>query len=377
MGYQGEKASLNQYSDLLDYCKKNVVTELQDIFDINMQQEFEIRKQILAFIYEPKPPCLDIPLLSFDGGMANLFQGQMTETCILKVAGACPPEFNKHFATDDLKEVFFHTFIGRLGYVESEENKEATAEVIQKELNRLLNIEEFLTLLVTFDVEVKHFSDKFKSLVNSWKDKSAIKDCFRELLEWAMVIEFMVNYKKTNKTRLPFLIIKDGNLSSNAKAITGTLADKVRQFIKGENQLVPIPFIIGAVKSSRYTGDNAMGNIVKKFAKDVPSHSFFKLPKRFEAAVDKDLANNAFKRYFLSLFGGEQVFEIQIPIPLSEDEELRNLVLDLVASQVTFEYGGSISTNSYAHVRASLSEAEARVLQKTVFEELKKDSKND
>jgi hypothetical protein len=308
--------------------------------------------------------------------MATLFPRQMTETCLLKVSGACPPQFESHFQLGELKSLLFHTFVGRLSYSNNNEDPELVNSVIQKELQRILNIPEFLTLLSTFDVTPEHFSAKLKTLANSWKDKASMKDCFRELLEWALIIDFVATHKSDNNGSLPFLVIKDGNLSSNAKAITGTLAEKVKLFIKGENTQIPIPYMVGAVKSSRYTGDNTMGTLVKKIAAEVPSHCFFKLPKKFEAALDKDFSNNSFKRFFLSLFHGEKVFEIQVPLPLADNKELLETTLDLIASQVTFEYGGSIATNSFAHVKASLAESEAKNVEYTVRAELEKESKD-
>jgi hypothetical protein len=375
MGYEGERASPNQYSSLLEYCKKNVMEELQEIYDEDVTQTRELRNQILSFIYKPKPLTSVTPLLSFDGGMATLFHRQMTETCLLKVSGACPPQFESQFKPGELKSLFFHTFVGRLSYSNNNEDPELVNNVIQKELIRILNIPEFIKMLSVLEVEPAHFSAKLKTLANSWKDKASMKDCFRELLEWALVIDFIANRKYDKNQTLPFLVIKDGNLSSNAKAVTGTLAEKMKLFIKGENAQIPIPYIVGAVKSSRYTGDNAMGTIVKRIASEVPSHSFFKLPKKFEAALDKDFANNSFKRFFLSLFHGDKVFEIQIPLPIANNQDLLESTLDLIGSQVTFEYGGSIATNSFAHIKASLAESEAKNLENTVRAELYKESK--
>lgn len=55
--------------------------------------------------------------------------------------------------------------------------------------------------------------------------------------------------------------------------------------------------------------------------------------------------------------------------------------MDIINSQVTFGFGGSISTNSYAHKQASLAESEAKFLTKALKTELildiKKESKDE
>jgi hypothetical protein len=65
------------------------------------------------------------------------------------------------------------------------------------------------------------------------------------------------------------------------------------------------------------------------------------------------------------------VYEIQIPKHISKDKEKVESIFDLIAENVTFSYGGSVSINSFAHIKASLSEAESNLLERNLYFELK------
>ena len=370
MGYESERASLNQYSDLQEYCEKNVYNDLKEIFKSAQTKNSEINREILKIVYSPKENPIQVPLLSFDGGMANLFVGRETELCLLKVAGACPPDSEIFFKEGELKEIFFHCFVGQ---IISAEDDNKSKEVVQKEVLRLQDLKEFKNFLRILGVTPDEFSKEFFKLVEKWKDKSTIKDSLRELLEWALVIDFIAERKVGESESIPYLIIKDGNLSSNPKAITGLLSNKIKDLLNGKNETIKIPYLIGAVKASRYTGDSPIGHVVKRFSKKVKSHEFFRLPAKFEAVADKDFKDKAFQRYFLKIFE-KNIFEIQIPNVIKENEAELHHILDLIASQITFSYGGTISTNSFAHQKASLSEAESKGLEKEIFIELNKDT---
>ena len=95
--------------------------------------------------------------------------------------------------------------------------------------------------------------------------------------------------------------------------------------------------------------------------------------------LDKNFADQPFDRYFLNLFEGESIYEIQIPNVISkhENKKILHKVLDLIASQVTFKYGGSIITNSYAHEQASISAAEGQLLELKISEELDEEIDNE
>lgn len=377
MGYQGEKASLNQASSLYEYIKKNVTEDLRDIFISERNREKKIKEH--KFFYEPKKQILNIPLLSFDGGITTLYEGHLSETCILKIAGACPPEFSSFFKEEELKEIIFHTFSGKVGYTNKSKNSEEESLdlILKTELKRLNSVEEFKTMLSVFNLSPESFEEKFIALINRWDDKTTIKDTFRELLEWSLIVDFL-NNRKNNDKDIPFLIIKDGNISSNPKAVTGAIAEEIKKLLTGNNSKIPIPFLVGAVKSSRYTGDSTFGKFMHKFTRYMTKNCFFRLPPEYEALLDSKFSEKPFDRFFLSLFGGKSVFEIQIPTVLSKnnDERLKT-ILDLIASQITFNYGGSIVTNSFAHKRASIAAADGKLLEEKIRIELNKEIDTD
>jgi hypothetical protein len=380
MGYNGERGSLNQFSDLYRYIESNVKKDLKDLYKESAERNTKINKKELRYFYQAKKIEQSTPLLSFDGGMTTLFPGTVAETCLLKVSAGIPPQFKESLAKEKINDIFFHTFVGKLNFAS---DPEAIKEALKEEVKRLANLKEFQCLLQTFEITLEDFEDKFLNLVNRWSDKSALKDTIRELLEWALIIDFLQNNSFNNKDfdddKLPFLIIKDGNISSNPKAVTMSISTKIKELFNGNNKAIKLPLIVGAVKSSRFTGDSILGKVIIQFGKRLPSHSFFRLPPKYEVLLDKNFADQPFDRYFLNLFQGESIYEIQIPNVISKNtnEKIKEKVLDLIASQVTFRYGGTISTNSYAHEQASISAAEGLRLENKISEELDKEIKDE
>lgn len=380
MGYNGERGSLNQFSDLYQYLESNVKKDLKDLYKESTEADRKINKKELRYFYESKEIKLDTPLLSFDGGMTTLFQGTIAETCLLKVSAGIPPEFEEHFSKENVNDIFFHTFVGKLSF---ESDPAKIKIIVKEEVARLASLKEFQSLLSSFKLSLEEFESSFLNLVNKWTDKSSLKDTIRELLEWSIIINFLNNNslktKKIEGDNIPFLIIKDGNISSNPKAVTNSISNKIKILLKGEDQDLPLPLIVGAVKSSRFTGDSLLGKLIIQFGKRLPSHSFFRLPQQYEVLLDKNFADQPFDRYFLNLFQGESIYEIQIPTVISKNpnQKILEKVLDLIASQVTFRYGGTISTNSYAHEQASISAAEGQRLEDKISEEMDEEIDNE
>ena len=360
MGYTGEKASLNQYSSLYEYCKQKVFSELKEMFESDEIEQNRLSVSDISYSYVPKAITDNIPLVSFDGGLATLFSGTPMELSLIKIAAACPPSHQKDFLEQELKEIIFHVFSGNT--VNSDES------TLKKELQRLGSVDEFVTFLAFLGVEFNEFYYEFKKLVGKWKDSSPLKDSVRELLEWALIFDFYLR-RKEDKNSGEFLVIKDGSLSVNPKAVTGVVSNKIRTVLAGESgENLPV---IGVVKKSRFVGESLIGRIVQFYASRLESHSFFKIPSKYEAIADKDLSLNSFSRYFLTLFGGKSIFEIQIPKTIDRDKNRRELIFDIIAENTTFAYGGSISINSFAHIKASLSEAESRLLERNLYRDLK------
>lgn len=367
MGYNGEKASLNQYTSLYDYCKDRVFSDLKSIFTEDEIEQNKLEISDIPYYYQPKQIKNTVPLVSFDGGLANLFSGSQLEVSLIKVAGACPPEFEKIIDNKLLKEIIFHVFTGKLSHCSN------NSELIKKEIFRLGSLDEFVSFLAFSEIDFNEFYLEFKRLIDKWRDKTALKDSVRELLEWSLIFDFFQKMKELNNS--DYLIIKDGSLSVNAKALTGLVSNKIKNsLMESGDKLIPI---IGVVKKSRFVGETPIGRIVSFYSARLPSHTFFKIPAKYESVMNKDLSSNAFSRYFLSLFGGSSIFEIQIPKPIDQSVELREKIFNILAENTTFSYGGSVSINSFAHIKASLSESDSLLLEKNLYRELKKDNPGD
>lgn len=363
MGYNGEKASLNQYSSLYEYCKKHVILELESLFVEDEVEQKKLELSDLVYVYKPKKPE-NTPLISFDGGLSTLFKGTPMEVSLIKVSGACPPEHEGSFSGIEIPDILFHVFTGGLSSTND------YSPLLKKELNRLCKNDFFLTFLAAIRVDFNTFSEELQKLVEKWKEKSTLRDSFRELLEWSLIFDFISKSKFKKSGVLPFLVVKDGSLTTNARSLTGAVANGIKKFIEDPSEIGMFP-VVGVVKSSRFVGESSIGRIVKSYASMLESHVFFQIPKKYEAVEDKDHAKNAFNRYFLSLFGGSSIYEIQIPKHIALNQEKRELIFDLISENVTFAYGGSVSINSFAHVKASLSEAEGSLLEKNLYFELK------
>jgi hypothetical protein len=379
MGYTGEKASLNQYTDLYNYCSEHVRQELKSLINFGLSQEHEIGIRDLKVVHTPSEVLKSVPLASFDGGMASLFQGEIAEICLIKVAGAAPPDHEEFYEPDAFKDLIFHTFIGKL--LNAKVLGQSEEEILDSEITRLFDVPAFTEAMRVLGLSHEVFKNEFKRLIGKWKDKTSLKDSIRELLEWTLVLNFMYDEQKRSphSTKLlPYLIIKDGNIYPHPHSVTGTFLGKLNELLVGNNPNVRIPYVVGALKTSRFTGESIIGRIVKSYSKTLNKRCFFKIPAKYEAMADKDFKDKPYERYFFSIFGDEHIYEIQIPKALiAKGQDTVDLILDTIAAQSTYLYGGSISTNSYAHIAASLSEAESKFLEQTLQSEIVEEIKNE
>ena len=113
MGYSGERASMNQFESLYEYCQNNVIDTLSIAFSANKKHTLEGLQKQLPFVYQSTNEENVVPLVSFDGGIATLFQHELAETKLIKVAGASPPEWESTF-NGYLEESYFHVMSGLL-----------------------------------------------------------------------------------------------------------------------------------------------------------------------------------------------------------------------------------------------------------------------
>jgi hypothetical protein len=218
-------------------------------------------------------------------------------------------------------------------------------------------------------ISKEDFYVAMRGRVNHLKSKSqdrlvGFEDNIREILEVSGMVVFsydQINNKNLDdykKSEFKYLLIKDGTLFPQPMTVSSTISEAVSKWFQKEN----IP-VIGIVKNSRFVNDDSIwGNVVKQFGKKVRSHSFYRIPSEVEFSIDKNTDKNSYKRYFLSIFGGESIYEIQIPKIITEDVDKLEFVLTRIAGEITYSYDGSISTNSYAHEKASLPEGEAKAL---------------
>ena len=375
MGYKNEGASLNKYSSMKEYCDKHITKALTAVYVSSNKKEEEIKALKPKFEYRTKEKENLVPVIAIDGGMATIFSGAVEETKILKVASGYPPEF-EHFFLKPYED-FIHVFTGQLKWPEGVDK---TVEELSEELiEELLKNETIKKARYILNLEDKSFADAMRSRINHLKGGrpflKGFEDNVREVFELsAMVIltqsqldnELIMNNFSKESLMIPYLLIKDGTLYPSKMTASSLFAEAVAGwFNRGD------VFVVGVVKASRFVNkENSWAKTIHEYAENVPSHTFFRLPDKVEMSIDPHSKDQDFKRYFLSIFGGEGIYEIQIPRVLSNDDLKVKAILDVIASQITFRYGGSISTNSHAHENASLPEAEAKYLTQEIKEDL-------
>lgn len=376
MGYNGEKASVNQYESLYDYVKSNVFDTLFIAFSANKKHTIEGLKKQLPFVYASKvEENNDVPLVSFDGGIATLFPNELPETKLIKVAAASPPEWKDYFE-GYLTDSFFHVSSGFLRWPKgaSLEEEEIIIKTIDDSLKNLMMIE----CLDHLGIDHTEFKQEMIGHLK-YKAGNQVEDCFREIMEWMLIVNFAVrqkNNKKLNfKQTLPYLIVKDGSLYPYSKTVSGIVSNAIERFLDNEQI-----FIVGMVKSSRFVSDDGIyRRTIEQYMKGMNENTFFKLPKDLEKTIDSKEIN--YERIFFSIFGGKSVYEIQISKShILRDAKILTQTLDVLNSQVTFQFGGSVSTNSFAHIEASLSDREAKYLtnelRHEIYEKLKDDEQD-
>lgn len=358
MGYNNEKASVNQYQSLYDYCKSsNLMEKLSLVFKVNKKHSLEALQKQLPFVYVSSHIENTVPLVSVDGGLATLFPNELAETKLIKVASASPPEWQDVFS-DYLSDSYFHVNSGLLKWPQGADLDED--EVIINTIDESLENPMLIEFLDHIGVDQVQYKENMIGHLK-YKKGTQVEDCFREIMEWMLIINFNARQKKNKKidlTRpLPYLIVKDGSLYPYSKSISSPISEGIARYLDNEQI-----FIVGMVKSSRFVSeDGVYRTVIEQYMKKMEKNTFFKLPKELEKKIDNKEIK--YHRIFFSIFGGKSVYEVQIASShVLRDAKILTHTLDVLNSQVTFSFGGSISTNSYAHVEASLSEREAKYL---------------
>jgi hypothetical protein len=360
MGYKNERATINQYSSLEEYARKHVSKTISEISSISTARDMEVKLLKPSFEYCPsKEELRSIPMASVDGGIATIFSGELTETKILRVAAGCAESFSEEFGIKKY-QTFTHLYSGKLKWPEGA--NQTLENVIEENVDILLANPFIIQAVNVLELSL---GDLRQALINQFirlRGKS-IEDNFREILELSMMVCFLDDQKKLRKE---FLLVKDGTLFPSKTTSSSLFSEKVAEYFSE-----PQP-VLGVIKSSRFVNrENAWSKMVINYAKEVKSHTFFRVPKRVELMVDPNSDNIPFNRFFLSLFGGESIYEVQIPKKAGTKDDVKPL-LQALASQITFSYGGSLVVNSYAHEEASLSEAEANYLTEDLRSDLEK-----
>jgi hypothetical protein len=368
VGYNNEKASPNQYQSLYDYCKSsNLMEKIIVVFNINKKHSLDALKKELPFIYESSQnENTDVPLISFDGGIASLFPNELAETKLIKVASASPPEWEEIFSNYQ-SEAFFHVHSGLLKWSKGADLTED--EMILNTIEDSLKNPMMSEFLDHIGLDLTQYRENMIGHLK-YKKGSQVEDCFREIMEWMLIINFNARQKKNKKIDftkvLPYLIVKDGSLYPYAKTVSGPIAEGIHRYLDNEQI-----YIVGMVKSSRFLAeDGVYRRTIQQYMKNMVQNTFFKLPKELEKKMDnKDIK---YHRIFLSIFSGDRVYEVQIAQEhVMKEPKVLTKILDTLNTQITFSYGGSISTNSFAHIEASLSEREAKYLTENLREEIK------
>lgn len=356
MGYTNERASLNQFSDLYKYCKDHVMDQIKTVYLKNAVNEAALLNQELPFMYESLKKDDVVPLVSFDGGLATIFSGELSETKLIKVAGAAPPKWEKTIV--GIQSSMFHVLSGVLKWPEGAGLTQD--EIINQTIDDSLKVDVLVEMLDHLGISADDYKNSMVGHLK-YKQGNQVEDCYREILEWALIVNCTYRQKNNDQVdhsqSIPYLIVKDGSLYPFAKSISELMSKEIEKFLNTGD--CPI---VGMVKASRFLAeDSSYRKSINKYLKKLKNNTFFQIPKKLEAQIDH--RTNFYERFFFSLFGGATVFEIQIPkVNTQKEEGYSKKIMDILNSQVTLNYGGSLSTNSYAHIQASLAENEAKAL---------------
>ena len=365
MGYNNERASLNQFSDLYNYCKEHVLEDIRGIYEKDHKVDPALLLKELPFIYEAKTNEL-VPTVSFDGGLATIFPTELSEVKLIKVAGACSPKWKDSFV--GIQKSMFHILSGILKWPQG---ADLTAqEIINFTIDESLQVDIITEMIDHLGIDLDEYKNSMAEHLR-YKKGNGVEDCFREIMEWALIVNFWAR-QKNNKLidstlPVPYLIVKDGSLYPFAKSVGEVMSREIEKFLSSGN--VPI---VGMVKASRFVSDEgSYRKAINKYTKTIKDNSFFQIPKDLETKIDSRVNN--YERYFFSIFRGKSLYEVQIPkANIAKDESYPKEVMDVLNAQVTFMYGGTVSTNSFAHIEASLAESESRFLTDKLKNDLRK-----
>lgn len=372
MGYNGEKAALNQYTQLKEYLlESGAIDQIKKVFGIteNFRKSVQKEKTQIGEKVDTQPGIKPFSVLAFDAGLARFFKDSPYEVVVLKIAGGGSNEvINKY--SELTKPSYLHVFTGLaknprvFSAITKKEDRIGSSGLAAQEVSRIFE----RGVLASFNELLNEcFSGDFQKEVEAWIQKATklpeIDNLAREFAEWLYVLRAAKATKGCD-----VLIVKDGSLITNQFGSGEALSKRLQSYFSGDIQSLS-PLVVGVVKESRFIKDQ--GHIVSRaiwgFAKKTKGSSFFKIPPNLEAVLDPTPeADRSVDRYFLSIASGKNVFEVQFPKALTSDSELFQRARATIISQITSMYGGSVIANSLAHKAASLSEAEAQALEKHI-----------
>jgi hypothetical protein len=369
MGYKNEYASLNKFSGMKKYFEDKIKKDIIPL--IKETQKNEQKQKSIPLKYQYNPKINEVPCVAFDGGMATLFVGEPSETKILKVSAGFSEEnselFNQDYQSDNI-----HIFTGKLKWLDgiNVTLEDAINELVEIMINNV-TIKECLLIL---GIDSNNFKSNMFNKFFKFEGKS-VEDNVREIFELSAIIVYnekmkknikLIENQKNKKLITSFLIIKDGTLYPSQKTVSALFGNAVATYFDLNDN-----YIVGVVKSSRFVNrENSWSKMVIKYGENLASHSFYRIPDKLELSIDKHTKENHYRRLFLTIFGGESIYEIQISKTHTSNKDELEFILDGLKSQITVKYGGSIITNSYAHLNASLSESEAKFLTKELREDI-------
>lgn len=362
MGYKNEFASRNNFNSLKKYYNEKIKSQLMPIVQKNHYNKQKLEDWVIPYSYIPKKH--NKPCVAFDGGIAILFANEILETKILKVSAGFSTSDAKFF-NNDYQESIIHIFTGKYKWIESLGS--TLPSLAEESVKILLENDVISKALKILQIDEQVFKNAVIHKIIKFKGKS-LEDNIREIFELSSLVLYNEKLKKQyGNQELNYLIIKDGTLFPSAKTVTSIFAEKINLYLNN-----PENNIVGVVKNSRFLSEeNPWTEYVNSYIKKDQSTYVYRLPEELSNLIDEQNDRLQYYRYFLSILSGQAVFEVQLSKSYSADMNKVNQIFDVLSSQISLQYGGSIITNSYAHEKASLSESEALYLTKEAKEEIK------
>ena len=354
MGYINEKSNPFGIDDFLKEYTESDIERMRKIHTIveELANEINIAKDIKTFASYQKSRALIS--VGVDGGSQEIFPFiNELSSSILRINAASKdlteelPTFTHILQYSKFSKKFY-------SFDKPSKNSDEINMIIKEALN--CEMEEIFSLDIMKKLSKLTGITKDDLGESFLGDLRAFGGVLRNILEWAYIVDITDRFKL-----IKTLILKDGRLEQHG--VAESFRDKLKKYLC-DNKI----FIVGVLKQNAVFHEGISNLVIEKWVSSIKEPFYFKAPNKIMDFVyankrqwdpDFDKTFVFGQRYFGKLYGKtfhpmQGMIAFDIPFYFDQSQKEIHEIATTLFSHKSFLYGGSISSISDAHAKASI-----------------------